>query len=77
MIPEPIARKHNIVPFKKNTDRLEVAMLDIEDISATDFIKKKTGLKIIPCLTSGDSIKSVLLQYQKSREVPYHLVRRF
>jgi type IV pilus assembly protein PilB len=32
-IPEPIARSHNIVAFKKTTDTLEVAMLDTEDLS--------------------------------------------
>jgi type IV pilus assembly protein PilB len=29
LIPEPIARTHNIVAFKKTTDSLEVAMLDV------------------------------------------------
>lgn len=71
LIPEPIARKHNIVSFKKSTQGLEVAMLDIEDLNAIDFIKKKTGLKILPRLTSTDSIKAVLLQYQKSLKADF------
>lgn len=71
LIPEPIARKHNIVAFKKSSLGLEVAMLDIEDLSAIDFIKKKTGLKILPRLTSTDSIKIVLLQYQKSLKADF------
>lgn len=66
LIPEPIARAHNIVAFKKDKDFLEVAMLDTDDVSSIDFIKKKTGLKILTRLTSVDSIKAVLLQYQKS-----------
>jgi type IV pilus assembly protein PilB len=45
-IPEPIARNHNIVAFKRTPDSLEVAMLDTEDLSAIDFVKKKTRLKI-------------------------------
>ena len=32
MIPEPIARSHNIVAFRKKGDTLEVAMLDPEDL---------------------------------------------
>jgi len=66
LIPEPIARNHNIVAFKKNADTLEVAMLDTDDLGAIDFIKKKTGLKIVPRLTDTDSIKNALLQYQKT-----------
>ena len=66
LIPEPIARNHNIVAFKKMNEALEVAMLDTDDLSAIDFIKKKTNLKILPRLTDNESIKSVVLQYQKS-----------
>src|SRR3989344_7755436 len=51
LIPEPIARNHNIVAFKKTDSSLEVAMLDTEDLTAIDFIKKKVGLRILPRLT--------------------------
>ena len=70
-IPEPIARNHNIVAFKKNTDSLEVAMLDTNDLTAIDFIRKKTHLKVLPRLTDSDSIKSGLLQYQKSLKAEF------
>lgn len=66
MIPEPIARNNNIIAFKKNPDSLEVAMLDTDDLAALDFIKKKTGLKILPRITNVESIKSALLLYQKT-----------
>ena len=71
LIPEPIARSHNIVSFKKNTDSLEVAMLDTDDLGAIDFIKKKTHFKILPRLTDAASIKSALLQYQKSLKAEF------
>jgi type IV pilus assembly protein PilB len=66
LIPEPIARTHNIVAFKKNDKELEVAMLDTEDLRSIEFIKKKVGLKILPRLTDTESIKHALLQYQKT-----------
>lgn len=66
LIPEPVARKNNAVAFRKVGDSLEVAMLDIKDLSSIEFIKKKVGLRILPRLTDSDSIKSALLQYQKS-----------
>lgn len=66
IIPEPVARNHNIIAYKKNADSLEVAMLDTADLPAIDFIKKKVGLKIFPRLTDSDSMREALRQYQKT-----------
>lgn len=66
LIPEPIARAHNIVAYKKEGDSLEVAMLDVGDLASIDSVRKKTGLKILSRLTDTESIKHTLLQYQKS-----------
>ena len=78
LIPEPIARNHNIVAFNKIAGNaggkeasLEVAMLDIDDLGAIDFIKKKTGFKILPRLTNTESMKSALIQYQKSLQADF------
>ncbi len=71
IIPEPIARNRNIVAYHKEDNKLEVAMLDTEDISSLDFIKKKTGLTILPRLTSTNSIKRALVQYQKSLKADF------
>lgn len=72
LIPEPIARKHNIVAFRRHGDEaLEVAMLDPDDLEAIGFIKKGSGLKIWPRLTDAASIKSALLQYQKSLKAEF------
>ncbi len=71
LIPEPLARKNNIIAFKKNEDSLEVAMLDIQNLSTIEFIKKKVGLKILPRLTDSTSMKGAILQYQKSLKAEF------
>lgn len=71
IIPEPIARKHNIIAFKKVGSDLEVAMLDPSDLQTIEFIKKKEGLRILPRLTTPESIKSILKQYQKTLEAEF------
>jgi len=71
LIPEPIARNHNIVAFKRDPKSLEVAMLDTDDLEAINFVKKKVGLKILPRLTDTESMKSALLQYQKSLKAEF------
>jgi len=71
LIPEAIARNYNIIAYKKSDKGLEVAMLDVEDLPVIDFIKKKSGLKILPRLTDSISIKSALLQYKKSLQAEF------
>ncbi len=71
IIPEPIARRHNIIAFNKDGKKLEVAMLDPEDLRTIEFIKKKAGLKILPRLTIEESIKDALKQYQETLEAEF------
>lgn len=66
LIPEPVARRNNIIAYSHRGDELEVAMLDTDDLAAIDFIKKKTRLKVLARLTDVASIKLALKQYQKS-----------
>ena len=72
IIPEAIARKHNIVAYRKQGNNLEVAMIDPEDLQTIDFIKKTSNLKILPRLTSENGIKNVLQQYQKSLQAEFN-----
>lgn len=66
LIPEPVARNHNVIAYNKNDTEIEVAMLDTADLSAIDFVKKKVGLKVLPRLTDTDSMRHALRQYQKT-----------
>ncbi|MFZ5982442.1 MAG: GspE/PulE family protein [Patescibacteria group bacterium] len=71
IVPEPIAKKYKIVAFEKKGRELRVAMLNPEDIQTVDFIRKKTGLKIITCLTTEESIGVALKQYEKSLKAEF------
>ncbi len=71
IIPEPIAKKYNIVSFEKKGNNLKVAMINPDDLQTIDFIHKKTGLKITPCLTTSESIKEILKQYEKSLKAEF------
>src|ERR1035437_1844387 len=71
LIPEPIARTNNIIAYKKSATGLEVAMLDVDNLPVIDFIKKKVGIRILPRMTSSDSIKEALGLYQKSLQADF------
>lgn len=65
LIPESIAKEYKIIAYRKFGNNLEVAMLDPENLQVLDFIKKGTGLKILPRLANKESIKHCLYQYKK------------
>ena len=71
VVPELIAKKYKVVSFGKEGNSLKVAMLNPEDIQTIDFIRKKTGLKIITCLTTEESVEAVLRQYNKSLKAEF------
>jgi len=71
IIPEQVARQYNAVAFNKKGNRLKVAMLNPGDLQFIDFISKKTGLEIIPCLTSKDGLKKALKSFQKSLKAEF------
>ncbi|PSO47739.1 MAG: hypothetical protein BRC24_00015, partial [Parcubacteria group bacterium SW_4_46_8] len=66
MIPEPVARNHNIIAYNNKNEELEVAMLDVDDLQAIDFVRKKTGKKIKPRMTDSESVSAALQEYQES-----------
>src|SRR3989344_562850 len=72
LIPENIARAHNIIAFRKLDNNLEVAMLDPEDLITIEFIKKTNPfLRILPRLTTPEGIKNALRQYQKTLDIEF------
>lgn len=72
IIPQSIARAHNIIAFKKDGNNLEVAMVDPEDLRTIDFIEKTIpDITILARLTTPESIKSALSQYQKTLETEF------
>ncbi|MEK7636129.1 MAG: ATPase, T2SS/T4P/T4SS family [Patescibacteria group bacterium] len=71
LIPESIAKKYNIIAYKKTATDLQIAMLDPSNIEVIEFIKKTTNLKILPRLTNIESIREALKQYRKSLEIEF------
>ncbi len=72
IIPQQIAKAHNIIAFRKRENNLEVAMLDPEDLITIGFIKKTDPLlKILPRLTTPEGIKNALRQYQTTLDIEF------
>lgn len=71
LVPEPIARRHGVIAFGKDKDKLKLAMLDPNDLQTRDAIKKKTDLQIEPYLISKSSLDYGLKQYHTSLEAEF------
>lgn len=69
LIPEPLSRARNIVAYRTHNGTLEVALLDMSDLEAVDFLRVQH--RITPRLTDRSSIKHALVVYQK------HLKEKF
>ena len=64
LIPEPLARHYALIAFDRRPKTLEVALLDIDNLSAIESLGSKLGLRILPRLTDTESMRHSLLSYQ-------------
>ena len=65
IIPEKIAKKHEIVAFKISDENIHLATHDPENFIIIDAIAKKTGLTPKIFYTTSRTINDVLSQYSK------------
>lgn len=67
MIPEPVARRYKLIPFRKEADSISVAMVDPLDLQVVQFIEKKSAKKIRRYLGLEEEIvKAISEQYQQN-----------
>ncbi len=59
-VPEPLARKHTIIPLFKIDDTLTIGISDPTDVVALDEIRRETGFEVEPVLCSEREIKNAL-----------------
>ena len=60
LVPEDLARKHQLVPILKIGRSLTCAMVDPLNIFALDEIRNKTGLTVEPAVATEKEVKKVL-----------------
>lgn len=71
LIPEPIARTHQIIPYAQEAETLKVALLNPDDTEILEFIEKKTGLILELALTDPENFQDGLKQYKQSLEMEF------
>ena len=72
LIPEPIAKTHEMIAFDITEDGvLKIAAVDPDDIQTFEFIEKKSGRKVDVALTTPESIRQALRLYHQSLETEF------
>lgn len=74
IIPEPIARRHQVVAFRKKEGELDIAMTDPEDLQTREFVKKKTGFVVKPFLATDSGLEAALSQYHSNLKAEFEKI---
>jgi type IV pilus assembly protein PilB len=69
LIPEPLAREHNLLGYKLSEHSLEVALLDMDDLAHLEFLRSQ--YRVLPRLTSRESLNRGLVRYQQHLKETY------
>ncbi len=74
IIPEPIARRHQVIAFRKKGNELDLAMTDPEDLQTREFVKKKTGFVIKTYLATRTGMDYALSQYHSNLRAEFEKI---
>lgn len=67
LIPEQVARRYKLIPFKSEGDVLSVAMADPLDLQVTQFLEKKTNQRVKRFFALEEDIqKAIYNQYSQN-----------
>lgn len=65
-VKEELSRERKVIPFARENGSLHLAMYDPKDLETINFVRKITGLTVVPFLTFEKDIKFGLHQYKSS-----------
>lgn len=63
LIPEPLAREHNLLAYRLGEGALEIALLDIDDLAHAEFLRSQ--YRLLPRFTTRESLTRGLIRYQQ------------
>ncbi len=71
LIPEPIAKTHDIVAFDQADDIIKIAAIDPDDIQTFEFLQKRLPHQLALHITTPSSISAALKQYHKNIQTEF------
>lgn len=74
LIPEKIARTYRIVPFSRQDNNINLAMEDPSNFEALEFVRRHSGLTVIPHFVMSDDLRKSLGQYKRNIKADFNKV---
>lgn len=71
LIPEKTARKQKVIAFARDAATLRLAMVDPTNLEIQNAVSKKTGLKVIPYLTTASDVENTLRIYRRDLQLTF------
>ncbi|MFI2858731.1 GspE/PulE family protein [Paenibacillus sp. JSM ZJ436] len=68
IIPESLAKRHQVLPFAKEGGKLMVAMADPLDYFAIEDLRMTTGFRIEPAISSRDELQRAIARHYGLRD---------
>jgi type IV pilus assembly protein PilB len=66
VVPERLAKNHNVIPVRKDGANLWLAMTNTNDIEAQDDIRMVSGCRVIPVMAVPDAIQDAIKKHYTS-----------
>ena len=67
LVSEDMSSKYQLIPYKKVGNMLFIAMVNPANLNAIDDVKFKTGLDVIPVVTTEASLLMAMKAYRKAQ----------
>lgn len=68
LVPRELAKRHQALPFRKDGNKLYVAMADPMDYFAIEEIRMATGFQIVPGIATKDALFRMITKYYDLQE---------
>lgn len=68
LVPKELAKRHNVLPIRKEQNKLFVAMADPMDYFAIEELRMATGYQIVPGIATKDELYRTITKYYDLQE---------
>jgi type IV pilus assembly protein PilB len=70
VVPERIAKNHNVIPVRKDGMNLYLAMSNTNNIEAADDVRMVTGCRVLPVMAVPGAIEDAIKKHYSSSSAP-------
>ena len=74
LVPEKMAKTYRMVPLAREGEQMKLAMEEPSNVEAIEFVKRHTGLMVVPHYASREDLNKALSQYKRNIQAEFQRV---